>query len=538
MAELEQAMISAAQPEAVEAGARVLQRGGNAVDAAMACALVQGVVDPQMCGIAGFGSLQVHLPARGVHECIDFHGKTPAAATPGMWEKRVISETRDGFGFILEGRVNEVGHQSITVPGSLKAYHEAQTEWGTWDWADIVQPAILEAESGFIVRPHVHGWWTEPGLFDRLETTDRLRHTADGRKIYFHSDGNLKRPGERVENPDMAHTLRRIAEGGADVFYTGEMAEEIVADMEANGGLLSAKDLAEFRTTRVEPLRGTYRGFEVATNRPPGGGIMLLQMLNTLEHFDLAAMGHNSADYIRTVAEAMKLATIDKEERVGDPAFVDVPVELLTGKTYAAELAARIRSGDKAHVTRLEGPAESRQTTQVSVIDTDGNAVSMTHSLGMPSGVITPGLGFMYNGCMSVFDPRPGRAGSIAPGKSRFSAMCPSIVFRDGETRLVIGAPGGTQIVMGVMQAMLNVLEFDMPITEAIVQPRFSATSDIVDVSNRIPRYVTDVLAADGYEIARSHLSYPFAGVHGIRVDDGRPTGFADPNHDGMALAV
>ena len=146
MARLEQAMISAAQPEAAEAGARVLQRGGNAVDAAMACALVQGVVDPQMCGIAGFGSLQVHLPGRGIHECIDFHGKTPAAATAEMWEKRLISETRDGFGFILQGRVNEVGHQSITVPGSLKAYFEAQTEWGSWDWADIVQPAILEAE--------------------------------------------------------------------------------------------------------------------------------------------------------------------------------------------------------------------------------------------------------------------------------------------------------------------------------------------------------------------------------------------------------
>ncbi len=538
MAKLENAMISAAQPEAAEAGARVLQRGGNAVDAAMACALVQGVVDPQMCGIAGFGSLQVHLPGQGVHECIDFHGKTPAAATPDMWEKRVISETRDGFGFILEGRVNEVGHQSITVPGSLKAYHEAQSEWGTWDWADIVQPAIEEADRGFVIRPHVYNWWTEPGLFGRLETTDRLRHTEDGRRIYFRPDGTLKRPGERVENPDMARTLRRIAEGGAEVFYTGDIAEEIVADMRANGGLLSAEDLAAFRTTRVQPMRGSYRGFEVATNQPPGGGIMLLQMLNTLEAFDLAAMGHNSADYIRTVAEAMKLATIDKEARVGDPAFVDVPVAELTDKAYAAALATRIRAGEKAHVPRLQGPQESKQTTQVSVIDRDGNAVSMTHSLGMPSGVITPGLGFMYNGCMAVFDPRQGRAGSIAPGKSRFSAMCPSMVFRDGEARLVIGAPGGTQIVMGVMQAMLNVLEFDMPIVDAIVQPRFSATSDIIDVSNRIPRYVTDVLAADGYEIQRSHLSYPFAGVHGIRIDGGRPTGFADPNHDGMALLV
>jgi gamma-glutamyltranspeptidase/glutathione hydrolase len=260
-------------------------------------------------------------------------------------------------------------------------------------------------------------------------------------------------------------------------------------------------------------------------------------MLNILERFDLRALGHNSPEYIRVVSEAMVRATLDKEAHVGDPAFVDVPVERLTGKAYAEELAAAIARGERATVERA-GSREAADTTHVSAVDAEGNAVAMTHSLGMPSGVITDGLGFMYNGCMGVFDPRPGRAGSLAPGKSRFSSLCPSIVFSGDRPFLVIGAPGGAHIALGVMQAILNVIDFDMSIAEAVAAPRFSATSDAIDVSNRIPTYVTRALEAQGYRIARSPLSYAFASVHGIRVDGDRWTGGADPGRDGMALAV
>jgi gamma-glutamyltranspeptidase/glutathione hydrolase len=533
-----QAMIVAPQPEAVEAGALVLRRGGNAVDAAIACAFVQGVVDPQMCGIAGFGSMQVFLPAKGVHTCIDFHGRAPAATRPEMWLDLIEGEARDGFGFILKGRVNDLGYQSITVPGSLKAYHEAQAEFGGMPWSEVMAPAIAEAEAGWVVRPHVYYWWTIEDQIGRAAVVERMRCTEAGRRIYLDVNGELHRPGSRVQNPEMARTLRRIAKAGADIFYTGEIAEEIAADMARNGGLLSYDDLANYRTVRIAPLWGSYRGRRIATNNPPGGGIQLLEMLNVVENFDLAAHGHNSVEYIRVVAEAMKRATIDKDAHVGDPAFFDVPVARLTDKAYAKRLADAIRGGEKAHVARLGGPQESKHTTQISVIDRDGNAVSMTHSLGMPSGVVSPGLGFMYNGCMAVFDPRPGHAGSLAPGKSRFSAMCPSIVFEDERPCLVIGAPGGTQISMGVFQVMLNVFDHGMGIAEAVLAPRFSATSDAIDVANRIPRYVTDELAALGYRIVRSHLSYPFASVHAIRIADGRISGAADPNHDGMALGV
>jgi gamma-glutamyltranspeptidase / glutathione hydrolase len=529
-------MIVAPQPEAVEAGAEILKRGGNAVDAAIACALVQGVVDPQMTGIAGFGSMQVWLPKRGLHVSLDFHARCPKAARPGMWADLIRGEATDGFGFILEGRVNDLGYQSIAVPGSLRAYEEALAEFGTMDWRDVLQPAIEEARQGFVVRPHVYTMWTQDeARYGRTDYVEKLGFTPSGRALYFRDDGALKRPGDRVVNADLARTLVRIAAGGADLFYQGAIAEEMVADIRAHGGLLSLDDLRDFRTTRAAPLRGTYRGHEVTSCPPPGGGVMVVEMLHILEGFDLAALGHNTPSYLQVLAEAMKRATSDKDRHVGDPAFVEVPTQRLVSKDYAATLADAIRRGERAHVERL-GLGESRNTTQVSVIDADGNAVSMTHSLGSPSGVISAGLGFMYNGCMGVFDPRPGRAGSIAPGKARFSSIAPAIVFRDGRPRIVIGAPGGTYIAGSIVQGIVNVVDFGMTMLEAVVAPRVSVTSDAIDVSNRLPRFVTRALEAMGYSVRRSYQSYAFAGLHAIEARDGRLHGAADPQRDGMAL--
>ena len=531
-------MIVAPQPEAVEAGAMVLKEGGNAIDAGIACAFVQGVVDPQMTGIAGFGSLQAYLPGIGVHGCIDFHGKAPLATRPNMWEDLIEGEARDGFGFILKGRVNDLGYQSITVPGSLKAYAEAHAAWGRVPWVEVMAPAIEHAREGVMIRPQMYQWWVNDDRFGRVTPVELLSLTEAGRRIYFNGDGNVKKIGDRLDNPDMTSVLEHLARVGADDFYTGEIASCIADDMEANGGLISRQDLAEYRTTHCAPLKGTYRGFDVATNQPPGGGVMLLEMLNVLENFDLMGMGHNSAEYVRTVTEAMKRATADKDAHVGDPAFVEVPVDRLTSRVYARDCAAAIRRGERARVERMGEAVESKSTTHVSVVDEEGNAFTMTHSLGMPSGVITEGLGFMYNGCMAVFDPRPGRAGSLAPGKSRFSSMCPTIVFRNSAPYVVIGAPGGTQITMGVLQALLNVLDFDMSMSDAVSAARFSATSNPIDVSNRIPRFVTRELEAQGYEVIRWAASYAFARVHGIRIDGGEWSGGADPAADGMALAV
>jgi gamma-glutamyltranspeptidase / glutathione hydrolase len=309
--------------------------------------------------------------------------------------------------------------------------------------------------------------------------------------------------------------------------------------MQANGALLSGEDLIAVQPATTAPLEGSYRDLRVSTNQPPGGGIMLVEMLHILEHFDLAALGHNSPEYIRTVAEAMKIATADKDAHVADPRFVEVPVARLTSSEYARTRADGIARGEIAHVARL-AVRESAGTTHLTVSDRAGGIVSMTHSLGMMSGVITPGLGFMYNGCMGVFDPRPGRVGSIAPGKARFSSICPTILFDGDRPVLALGAPGGTQIAMGVLQTILNVVDFGMNPQEAVLAPRFSATSDAITVTARIPRYACEPLATRGYRVVRSPWSYEIASVQAIGFDaDGRPRGGADiPYGDGMALGV
>ncbi|WP_215907009.1 gamma-glutamyltransferase [Phreatobacter aquaticus] len=533
------AMIVAAQPEAAEAGALILKAGGNAVDAAIAAALVQTVVDPLMCGIAGFGSMGIYKPDAGVHEYVDFHAPAPLKATPTMWADLIEGETRDGFGFILKGAVNDVGYGSIAVPATLKAFATAHATHGKLLWRDLFQPAIRFAEKGWMVRPAVYGFWNDEGSLGRASNHDRVKFTAEGRGLYLRPDGTPRRLGETITNPGYAATLKRIAEVGAEDFYTGAIGQTIAADMEAHGALMGADDLARYEPIRHAPMEGTYRGRRIATNQPPGGGIMLLQMLGILEHFDLKTMGHNSPEYIRVVCETMKRSTIDKDAHVGDPRFVDIPVDLLLSRQSAEAAAAEIRAGIKAHVPRYKANEVPKDTTHVSVVDAQGNCVTVTHSLGMPSGVITEGLGFMYNGCMGVFDPRPGRAGSIAPGKSRFSAMCPTIVFNEGKVELVIGAPGGTQIVMGVLQAILNVVDFGMDMQEAVTAPRFSATSDAIDVTNRIPRWTTEPLEAMGYEVIRNPASYYFGVVHGIRVTpEGTLEGGADPGRDGVAYGV
>jgi len=407
-----QGTISGAQPEAVEAGIEVLSNGGNAVDAAIAGALVQTVVDPQMCGIAGFGSAQIYSPATAQHMVVDFHGRAPLGVSADMWADRIISETEDGYGFILKDRVNEIGYQSITTPMTLKAFDTILTNYGTRNLAELMTPAIKYARDGFMVRPHVVKWWNETHTKGRVPQSDYISRYPNTARIYLKADGSQHQVGDTLRNPEMGDTLERVARDGIESFYSGEIANEMVDDVQANGGLLSHQDLKSVAPELNQPLWGEYRGHRIATNPPPGGGVMLLQMLHILENFDLAAMGHNSVQYISHLAEAMKIATVDKENHVGDPRFVDVPVDKLISRDYAAQMAQRIKRGEKTLVPRYQpGGKESQDTTHITVVDENELCFSMTHSLGMPAGVITPGLGFMYNGCMSVFDPRPGNAG-------------------------------------------------------------------------------------------------------------------------------
>ncbi|MEM7188348.1 MAG: gamma-glutamyltransferase [Pseudomonadota bacterium] len=530
------AMVSAPQPEAAETGIDVLEAGGNVVDAAIAAALVQTAVDPQMCGIAGFGSCHLHL-ADGTHCLIDFHGRAPLATTDDMWADLVLGECDDGFGFRLKGQVNEIGYQCMTTPMTLRAFDQIAARWGSRPLADLIQPAIGYCEDGFVVRPHVHGFWTFPAVAGRIARRRGMTEDPSTAKIYTR-DGELYGVGEVLKNPDMGATYRRIAENGAEDFYSGQIAQAIADDMAANGGLITMHDLTACQPIETAPLWTTYRGHRVASNQPPGGGLVIALMLNILENFDLAAMGHNTPDYVATVSEAMKIATVDKDTRMGDPAFFDIPMDELLSKDYAGQMADRIKRGEKTEVARLNSGADPKETTHICVADAAGNCVSMTHSLGSSSGVVTEGLGFMYNNCMMVFDPRPGNPGSLAPGKARFSAMSPTIVFDGDKPMLLVGSPGGTTITMGNLQAILNVVDFGMDAQQAVHAPRFTATSSVIELTNRIPRRVEAELQARGYPTKRHGHSYMMPTVQTIRITDDGLDGGADPSGDGIALGI
>lgn len=358
------AMIVAPQPEAVEAGADILRAGGSAVDAVIACALTQGVVDPMMCGVGGLGVLQVHDPATGRSTVLDGLSTCPARCTPDMWADAFERECPDGFGYVLRGHVNELGHGAVTTPGIVRTMDRAHRTWGRLPWADLFRPAIGFAQTGWIVRPHVYTVFTmNEAAYGRLSYTAKLSHTADGRAIYLRPDGTPKRPGDRVENPALAETLACIARDGAETFYTGALAKRIVADMAAHGGLLSAEDLANFQPRQLDPIRIDYRGRTLSVPPPPAGGIVVAQMLRILERFDLVALGHNSADYVRVLAEAMKIAGRDREEHIGDPAFVPPPLDLLLSDAYADQCAARIGRGEKTPLTRVTNDAKDIRIT-------------------------------------------------------------------------------------------------------------------------------------------------------------------------------
>ncbi|MGR9166505.1 gamma-glutamyltransferase [Rhizobium leguminosarum] len=532
------ATIVAPQPEAVEAGAEVLERGGNAIDAALACAFVQGVVDPQMAGIGGFGSMHVYMPKKGVHEILEFYARAPLKAAPDMWLDKIKHQSRDGFGYVLEGNISDIGYLAVCTPGSLKGYETALRDYGTFDWADLIKPAIRLARNGFMIRNHMHWYWAKDQSNDGFANTlDKLRFSATGRRTYFHDDGTLKNVGDLLVNKDMAETLERIARsGGSDIFYHGELAEQIAGDFKANGGLIDREDLARYELSKVEPVWGDYRDNRIATSPPPGSGFPMLELLHIMEQFDVGSLQHGSAEHVRILFEAMKRMTIDKDAHMGDPAYVDVPYEKLLSKEHAKAHAGAIKAGEIASVSRLD--RSQRDTTHISVIDKDGNAVAMTHTLGSPSGAITDGLGFMYNGTMSRFNPVPGKPGSIAPGKRRPSSAAPTIVFKDGEPSIVIGAPGGSYIAPAVAQCLMNMIDFDMSVLEAVSAPRIVGVSNTIDICNRIRHSVEDELRAQGYQVARSPQTYAFAAVHAIKIDGGISKGAADPQRDGMAISV
>ena len=521
-------MIVCPQPQAAEIGLDVMRRGGNAVDAAVTCAFVQGVIDPQMCGLGGCGAMLVHSPQSG-EALIEFYATAGSRVREDQWESIFIREAADRYGYVLDGRVNDVGYQAVAVPGTVAGLHEALTRFGSISWEEAIEPAIPLARHGFPVPGFVHGYWTTDYGPDVVPNAQRIQATPAAKAIYTH-DGRLYAIGEVMVQADLARTLERLATGGPDAFYRGEIAEEIASDFEANDGFITRDDLASYRVTVTEPIRGTYRNLHVAAAGPPAGGLTLLQMLNFLEGFDVGEHGWPSSEAARLLVEAMAWAVADRDLHIADPRFVEIPTGALADKQYAAKAREAMAGAQRVQ--------DRQDTTHVCVVDDAGNAVSLSHTLGSASGVVTPGLGFGFNDYMNCFDPRPGRPNSIRPGKTRVTMMTPTMVFDGRKLRACVGAPGGTKIVTAILQVLVNVLDHEMSAVEAVSAPRVDFQGDVVQAEARIPRAVCDGLERSGYVVNRRTLNYDsyFARPQVIVVEkDGYLSGASDPRKDGGA---
>jgi gamma-glutamyltranspeptidase/glutathione hydrolase len=522
------------QPRAADVGAAILSGGGNAIDAAIATAFAQMICDPFMCGVGGMGTFQYYVAETGENGMIDFHNRAGAKVTPDMWQADMKGRTEVSGYTLFDDYRSELGYTSIMTPGTVAGFAEAHRRMGSKPWGELLQPAIRMARDGFDMTSYVRDYFTRdfmPGIPDGMT---RITKTDACRDIYVHPEGRLYKVGEVLRNPDYGDTLEAISSNGPEEFYRGALGKKIADDLSANGSYVTAEDLAGYKPNCGAPVQGSYRGYRVSSNPPPGSGVTLIQMLQILDHFDLGALDHGSAAHIDLVARAMAAAHSDRNEYLADPSFADVPVDMMVSQDRAAEWAEKIRKGEFLGDGKEAPPS---CTTHLSVYDEAGNAVSCTHTIGTGSGVITPGLGFVYNNSMKLADPIPGNANSMAPGKARTTGMVPTMVFRDdGRPWIIVGAPGGSVIISAVLQTILNVIDFGMSPVEAVTVPRIHCEGGAIHAEARLPDSEMIALQAMGHEVKRNAISFDpvMSRGHVIVVDeDGGWRGGADPRGGG-----
>ncbi|HWW14172.1 MAG TPA: gamma-glutamyltransferase [Candidatus Dormibacteraeota bacterium] len=476
-------IVVSSQELASRAGVEMMQAGGNAVDAAVATGFALAVVHPGAGNLGGGGFMLVRT-ADGKTHFIDYREKAPAKATPDMY--------LDPQGNVIEG-ATEIGYKSIGVPGSVAGMVYAEQKYGKLTLKRVMAPAIRLAREG-----HALSWEEAQDFHDK-----HLAEFPESRRI-FQRDGNYYQPGEIFRQPDLARTLERIA-AKPDDFYHGALARELAAAMQKGGGLVTADDLAQYQVKEREPVRGTYRGYEIISAPPPSsGGTVLIESLNILEGYDLAKLGNRSAQSIHYTTEAFRRAFFDRAEFMGDPDFSKIPVAQLIDKKYAAGWRDSIDAIHASASNELKRPAifseleqyaathpqpmanhEPPHTTHYSVVDAEGNAVAVTTTINdwFGSRVTAEGLGFLMNDEMDDFSAKPGvpnsdgliqgPANAIGPGKRPLSSMAPTIVVRDGKAVLVLGSPGSSRIITTVANVLMGVVDYGMNIQEAVNAPRF-----------------------------------------------------------------
>jgi gamma-glutamyltranspeptidase/glutathione hydrolase len=521
-------MVSGPEPLAAEAGLAMLKRGGNAIDAAVATGFALAVTLPRAGNISGGGFMLIHLAEENRQVFIDYREAAPAAATRDMFLKP------DGT---VDRRRAYFTHMASGVPGTVAGLIHALENYGTLDLATVIQPAIDLAEKGFVM---------DVGLNMTLNSrAERLGNNPEAKRVYLPNNGQAVEIGEIFRQPDLAATLKRIRDRGRDGFYKGKTAQLIADDMAANGGLITLEDLASYRAIEREPVRGSFKGFEVVSSPPPSsGGVAVLQMLNLLEPYDLKAMGHNSADYLHHLIESMRLAYADRSLHLGDPDQTPVPTSTLISKEYADSRRALLsneRAGSSERIGAGKIPApESPETTHFTVADAAGNVVTNTYTLNFSFGahIVVPGTGMLLNNEMDDFAARPGfpnayglvqgEANAVAPNRRPLSSMTPTIVFRDGKPWLATGSPGGSLIITAVTQTILNAMIFDMNVAAATAAPRVHHQwqPDKVRIEEGVSPDTIKILELMGHEtdVGRRTLGR----VNAIMLDDGWLFGYAD----------
>ncbi len=465
-------MVSAQERVAAEVGARILAEGGNAVDAAVAVGFSLAVTLPQAGNIGGGGFMLSYDADSGDTTVIDYREMAPPAATRDMF----LDENGNA-----DSEASRYSHKAAGVPGTVAGLFLAHQRFGRLPWQQLVEPAVKLAREGVVVSYN---------FAKLLKSRQEQMCRDDATCSYFYKAGGEPYAfGERLVQADLADTLQLIADNGTDAFYRGPIADKIVATMEAGGGLIDKATLAAYKPVVREPLRGSYRGYDIVTMPPPSsGGVHVIQMLNVLEHFPVSKFGVGSADGVHLLAETMRLAFADRSKHLGDPGFYEVPVEWLTSGDYASQLANGIDL-DKARPSSDVMPGvvpafESQDTTHFSIMDADGNVVSNTYTLNLTfgSGISVTGAGFLLNDEMDDFVSKPGvpnafgllggEANEVQPGKRPLSSMTPTIVFADGAPWFAAGSPGGAYIITTVLQTIVNVIDHGMNIADAASQPR------------------------------------------------------------------
>lgn len=476
---------------ATKVGEKILNKGGNAYDAAIAVGFTLAVVLPRAGNIGGGGFMVMHDSPTNQNYSIDFREMAPAKSFTSMYLKE--------DGSFNDKKLSTFGYLASGVPGTVAGFWEVHQKFGSLDWELLLEDAIFYAENGFEITPYMGDILTK--------YKEKLSYFAPTKNIFMKHNPDFT--GSTLIQKDLANTLKIIAKKGKDGFYKGEVAQNIASQMQKNGGLITQNDLEAYKPQWRKPLISDYRNNKIITMGPPSsGGVHVIQMLNILENYDLQELGHNTPEYINLLAEVMKFAYADRSKHLGDPDFFDVPVSEITNKQYAATIKNQIKLGESIPSSKILPGSfkdnESIETTHFSVADRNGNVVSSTYTLNSTfgSGVIIEGTGILMNNEMDDFSAAPGipnqfgllgsKANEIQPKKRPLSSMTPTIVMKNDQLFFTTGSPGGSRIISAVLQSILNIIDFDMDLKEAnkakrihhqwqpdILQIEFSLNDDI-----------------------------------------------------------